>query len=101
MTGKFRKYNTTGAQLYYFSQQVDVVRNCNGFTVTNTGDNIVRVNEMILYPGTIGTILGTSRSIGGNEGEIYIGNIRVAFAQPNTALQQIEIIQKFYVEDDC
>jgi len=95
----YRKYNTTGAQLYYQSKYVDVVKLCNGFTATNVGGAIVRVNEAILYPGTIGTNLGDSRTFGGNEGEIYVGTIRVSFdpAGPNPA---VEIIQKFYVEEE-
>ena len=54
---------------------MDVQRPCNGFTATNTGDNIVTVNGAILYPGVPGTSLGDSRSFGGNENEEYAGYI--------------------------
>lgn len=92
----FKKYNVAVTTVYT-SGVKDVVKFCNSFTVTNTGDDIVRVNDMILYPGTIGTSLGDSRSIGGNEGEIYCGNIRVQF--DGVGLNpSLEIIQKFYNE---
>jgi hypothetical protein len=87
-------YNIS-VNLYTRSGYVDVVKACNGFTVTNVGDDIVNVNGMILYPGVIGTSLGDSRSIGGNEGEVYQGNIQVMFAGAG-ANPSLEVIQKFY-----
>jgi hypothetical protein len=65
---------------------------------TNTGVDIVRVNGAILYPGIPGISLGDSRTFGGNEGEIYCGNIIVSFASLVTP--EIEIIQKFYTEEN-
>lgn len=81
----------------YESGNKEVVKYCNSITFTNTGDEIVRVNDMILYPGVIGVSLGDSRSIGGNFGEEYCGNIRVQFAGGG-ANPALEIIQKFYNE---
>jgi hypothetical protein len=68
---------------------------CNGFTVTNIGDAIARVNDQIFYPGVPGTSLGDSRSYGGNENEIYKGVIKVAFDAVG-ANPQIEIVYKTY-----
>lgn len=97
LTG-YRRWNTTGANIYTKSGYVDVVKLCNGFTATNIGADIVRINEAILYPVVPGTSLGDSRTFGGNEGEIYVGTIRVAFAA--AVNPQVEIIQKFYVAED-
>jgi len=71
---------------------------CNGWTVTNIGDVIVKVNDQIYYPGVIGVSLGDSRSFGGNEGEIYKGIIKVAFQVPPGGVNpQIELVQKVYI----
>ena len=91
-----RRYTLT-SQIIQTSNWYDVERYCNGFTVTNIGDTIVKVNEQIYYPGVPGTSLGDSRSFGGNEGEIYTGPLKVAFQQPLGANPQIELIQKIYV----
>lgn len=85
------------AQYYDKSSRVQLYGNCNGLTFVNTGDNPVKIDNIILYPGTPGTSVGDSFSIGGNEGEILDRKeIRVAFNQPQTAGQQIMIVQKFY-----
>lgn len=81
----------------------DIPRNCNGFMVTNTGDVIVEVNDQILYPGTIGTSLGDSKSFGGNYGEVYVGKLKVAFANPTGGVQpSLEVVFKVYtnIEND-
>lgn len=93
-----RKYNIA-VNFYVKPAFIPVVENCNGFTFTNTGDTTAYVNGMVIYPGTVGTTLGDSRSIGGNEGEIYGGVIKLAFdtVAPGTN-PQVEIVQKFYIE---
>lgn len=58
---------------------------------TNTGLDTVTVNGMLLFPGPAGS-LGDSITIGGNEGEIYVGNIVVAFA--TLAGPSLQIVQK-------
>jgi len=74
---------------------------CNGWTVTNIGDVVVKVNDQIFYPGVIGVSLGDSRSYGGNEGEIYKGVIKVAFQVPPGGVNpQIELVQKVYIFKD-
>lgn len=91
-----RPYNTT-VTIENESGFVDVVENCNGFTFTNVGDDIARVNGMIIHPGVINVSLGDSRSIGGNKDEIYKGNIKLAFngVGLNPA---VEFVQKFYAK---
>src|SRR5262245_24856278 len=75
----------------------DIPRNCNGFMVTNTGDVIVQVNDQLLYPGTIGTSLGDSKSFGGNYGEVYVGKLKLAFANPTAGVQPaVEVVYKVY-----
>jgi len=76
----FIRYNTTGAQPYNSSTFVKRVNNCNGFIAVNTGDEIVTVNDQILYPGVIGVSNGESKTVGGNAGEIFLGNIKISFA---------------------
>lgn len=97
MANQYRHYNFT-VQVLQKSDWYNVVKNCNGFTVTNIGDTICLVNDQIFYPGVPGVSLGDSRSYGGNEGEVYIGIIKVAFQVPLGANPQIEIVQKVYSE---
>ena len=94
---EFLKYNFS-TTLETISGFKEVVDKCNGFTVTNTGDTIVLVNDTILYPGTPGTFLGDSISFGGNRGEIYVGKIKVSFVQPVGVIPQLQLTQKFYVD---
>jgi len=94
----FLRYNTTGAQPYNQSTFVKRVQNCNGFIAVNTGDEIVTVNDRILYPGVPGTNNGDSITIGGNFGEIFLGNIKIAFAGGGAA-PEVTIDQKYYILD--
>lgn len=94
MANKFQKYTVT-TQIVQTSDWYTPDRYCNGFTVTNIGNTIVRFNDQIFYPGVPGTSLGDSRSYGGNENEIYNGQFKVQFdagTQP-----QLEIVQKVYI----
>jgi hypothetical protein len=92
------KYNISVAT-YNQSGFIDVIENCNGFTFTNLGDTIAEVNGMVVFPSaTPATDLGDSRSIGGNQGEIYSGNIKLSFRAPVGAAPLIEIAQKFFVK---
>jgi hypothetical protein len=91
-------YNISVAT-YSQSGFIDVIENCNGFTFTNLGDTIAEVNGMVIFPSaTPATDLGDSRSIGGNAGEIYKGNIKLSFRQPLGVAPLVEIAQKFYVK---
>ena len=76
---------------------VDLNKDCNSVTVTNVGDVIATVNNQIIYPGTVGTSLGDSRTWGGHQDELYNGTIRVSFAVPTAGVQPaIEVVQKVY-----
>ncbi len=97
--GGFLKYNTTGAVPYGPGQSVIRVENCNGFIAINTGDDPVTVNDTVLYPGTIGTINGDSKTVGGNMGEIFLGNISIRFAGIG-ANPIVTIEQKYYLLEE-
>lgn len=93
-----RKYNIV-LTLTTQSGFIDVVRGCKGFMFTNIGDTIARVNGMVIFPSAApATILGDSRSIGGDQDEIYSGNIRVIFDAPAGANPLLEIVQIFYTD---
>lgn len=94
----FLRFNTTGAQPYNESGFVKRVQNCNGFIAVNTGDEIVTVNDRILYPGVPGTNNGDSVTIGGNVGEIFLGNIKITFAGGGAA-PEVTVDQKYYILD--
>lgn len=94
----FLRYNTTDAELYSASTVVKRVQNCNGYMATNTGDTIVRVNGMILYPGVPGINIGDSITEGGNAGEVFLGNIKIAF-DAGGAAPEVSIKQKYYILD--
>jgi hypothetical protein len=72
----------------------DILKPCNSLMFTNTGLDIVEVNGMVLYPGVPGTSLGDSRTIGGNEGEVFVGTIKVTFR--SLVGPQLEMVQKSY-----
>ena len=81
------------------AKSVIVNKGCNSFTVTNLGDTIVTINQVRLFPSlTPLTAVGDSVSFGGNLGEIYKGNIDIAFVLPLGVLPIVEIVQKFYVK---
>lgn len=90
-----RHYNIF-TQVYTQSGQIEVVENCNGYTATNIGADIVTINGQVLFPGTVGSILGDSVSVGGNEGEIYKGRLDIAFAAITNP--QLQIVQKYYIK---
>lgn len=83
--------------IYTQTKQIPRMKDLNGFTVTNLGGCALRINDKILFPSaTPATDQGDSISFGGNEGEIYIGNIRLEFIPPLTN-PRAEVIQKFYI----
>jgi hypothetical protein len=94
MPQQFQKYNISVAIITQ-SGFVAVMDNCNSWMVTNTGADTVEVNGMTLFPGTFGTILGDSKTIGGNQGEVYTGNIKVSFL--TLVNPRLEVVQKSFV----
>lgn len=94
----FLFYNFTGAVPIITGGSVVRVNNCCGFIAINTGDDAVTVNDQVLYPGVPGTSIGDSMTVGGNLGEIFLGQINVKFAGVGVA-PQVTINQKFYILD--
>jgi hypothetical protein len=75
--------------------QIKPMPGCFAVMATNTGDTIVRVNDIILYPGVIGTNVGESTVIGGHYGYEYKGFIRIVFNTPAGAQPEVAITQLF------
>lgn len=93
----FLKYNFTGGQIYEEGGFVKRVENCNGFIATNIGTCIVTINDHVLYPGVPGTSNGDSITVGGNRGEVLLGNIKIVFTGGGT--RRVTIDQKYYSLD--
>lgn len=80
----------------YSTQQFVVFdRQCNAWTIKNAGNTLLNFDEEVLLPGE-------SKSVGGNEGEIYSGGRkRIYFTVPSPAPATISNIawltQKIYV----
>lgn len=91
-----QKYITI-TTVYQLAGWYNVELKCNGFMATNIGDRTCLVNDQLLFPGTPGTVLGDSRTWGGNAGEIYVGQIKVEFQGVGVA-PAIEIVQKVFVD---
>lgn len=91
----FIKYNIA-VNNYNSSQMIEIVDNCNSYTVTNLGDSTATVGGMVLFPGTIGSVIGDSRTVGGNLGEI-ISEKRLPVSFTGGTTNNLEVIQKFYI----
>lgn len=97
--GKPLQWNIT-VLTYNTSQNVPRSRNSNGYVATNLGTCIVRVNGQTLFPSaTPATSAGDSVSMIGNVGEVFKGNIDIAFITPVGAAPLLEIVEKFYIRD--
>lgn len=99
---QYRKYNIS-VQVYgpdtLSGGYVKVPELCNGFTITNIGTATFKVNGKILFPSaTPASELGDSISFGGNEGEIYTGNLQIQFLGVLGATPQVEVIFKYYIK---
>lgn len=88
--------------LYNMSQQeynaprsVNIDKLCNGVTVLNAGTTFVTWNGIPIPP------LG-SMTVGGNEQEIFVGRVDIAFftqfPAPATIFNSAWVIQKFFVD---
>jgi hypothetical protein len=97
-TGKrvLTKYNTT-SQNYVKQHSVNIEQLCNGVTVLNAGTTFCTWNGVPLGPGL-------SMTVGGNEGEIFVGRVDIAFftqsPAPATIVNSAWVIQKFYVGEN-
>lgn len=85
-------------QNYYEGGLIIVLQNCAAFMFTNVGDTTAYVNGMVIYPGTPGSILGDSRSVGLEQLDLYKGTINLKFASPLGAAPNVEIVQLYYAE---
>jgi hypothetical protein len=85
-------YNTT-TQEYTVQRSVNVEKLCNGVTVINKGNTIAMWNGLPLNPGE-------SMTVGGNEGEVFVGRIDISFTMPTpppgSPVNSAWVIQKFY-----
>jgi hypothetical protein len=85
-------YNTV-SQNYTQLKSVVVEKNCNGVTVLNAGTTVVMWNGVPIAPGA-------SMTVGGNQGEVYIGRVDINFftqtPPPTTIINSAWVIQKFY-----
>lgn len=97
-TGKRKalRYNID-VQEYRALRSVNVDKLCNGVSVNNAGTTIVTWNGEPIQPGA-------TKTVGGNEGEVYIGRIDLAFYMPSPApgviVNSAWVTQKFYIEGD-
>lgn len=82
-------------QIYTASGRYEVQPLCNSILFTNIGADAVTVNGKLLLPGTVGTTLGDTFGLGGNEFEVYAKKeFTVIFATVvNPAL---EVTQKYF-----
>lgn len=90
-----RKYNINKIVVTSGKSQVQIGQRVNGFTVKNAGNTILMFNQEPLQPGE-------SQSVGGNEGEEYIGRVDIYFMLPTIVpplpTNMAWITVKFYVE---
>jgi hypothetical protein len=82
-------------QEYTEQRNVVVDKLCNGVTVINKGNTIAMWNQLPLLPDE-------SMTVGGNEGEVFVGRVDITFALPTPAPASPQnsawVIQKFYVD---
>lgn len=89
-------YNTS-TQEYTLQRSVVVGKLCNGFSVKNAGTTILVLNGEPLQPGE-------AKTVGGNEGEVYVGRIDITFQiqtpAPTPITNSAWVTQKFYEESN-
>ena len=87
---------------YTKSQNVSVVKFCNGLIAINTGDTPVRVAGKLLQPRPAVGASGESYGPIGNLGEVWQGKngvFQIAFEAPLGTAPSVDIIQKYYLID--
>jgi hypothetical protein len=75
---------------YTSSQQVQLMRPCNGWTVINMGTTTVQVNGGITLAPT------EFIAVSGNEREAYTGFLRLVFVSNTDVGNKVFVYQKFY-----
>lgn len=88
----FRFYKAV-VTIYANSIQASLDRKCVRYQFTNIGDTIVKINQMICYPGVPGTSLGDSRSISSFQDDLYRGPLEISFQVPLGTNPAVEIVQ--------
>jgi len=90
------KYNMN-PQEYIAPRSVPLDSRCNGVTVLNAGNTIVLWNGIPIVPGI-------SLTVGGNEGEVYVGRVDISFMMPSpapdTPNNSAWVIQKYYTQTE-
>ncbi len=89
------KYNITKRNITPSNQgQIPIGNRVNGITVKNNGTTLVIFNREPLLPGE-------SQTIGGNEGEEYVGDLQIYFQLPTpppvTVINSAWVTIKYYV----
>jgi hypothetical protein len=84
-----REYNVVPLP-FNVSGNINLIKPCNGWTVINQGTTNVTVN------GTIILAPNQFIAVGGNEGEVYTGFLRLTFANNAAAGNNALVIQKYY-----
>jgi hypothetical protein len=98
-TSEARKQYNMETRIYYKAGQALRDKGTFAFMATNIGDKIAVVNGITLYPGTPGSLLGDSRTVGiAFEGYEYVGNIDIKFTGAGTA-PALELVTLFYPSD--
>jgi hypothetical protein len=78
-----------------------VEKSCFAYSATNIGDTIVEVNGHRLFPSpTPLTAVGDAVSISAPDGQVYKGQIKVAFIAPIGVAPNVEISQLFYLDQN-
>lgn len=90
----FIKYNVS-TQVYTAPGDVRIDPWCNGMLIHNTGTTYLYANGDLILPGS-------SKSIGGNLGEIFHGPLTILYTTqtpaPATIINQVTITQKWYIK---
>lgn len=95
---KLLAYNVSVSR-YTKATSVQRMELCNAVQVNVIGDtNVLFDGKLLFASATPLTDQGDSLTIGGNEGEIYYGNIDIAFVTPLGANPLVEVIQKYYIQ---
>ncbi len=90
----FRGYDIV-TMTYILSGSYSIPDNCNGYTVTNNGGDTVTVDDIPLFPGTVGSVQGDSFTVGGNRNEILSRKtLKVFFA--TTVAPSVIVTYKYY-----
>lgn len=83
-------------QVYTQNGAYPIIDGCNAIMITNIGADVAVVDGRILYPGTPGSSIGDSITIGGNEGETY-GRQIISITFQTTVNPKIEVTQKYFI----